>query len=177
MKSRLKVSKCTDKLKVKPKYERKATLTVLWWLVLCWIHAWQGSSNTSEQLKFQSNQASIYYRTSNCSTCLTLYPALALVSMNITLSSFAFLSPSSVDTCRLSDKSVLLPTNIIMTSLPRSVRTSSIHFDVWWNELASTKDNRKLVCLSTIRTGKSYLWYHKRPPQQWSLLCTKESAI
>lgn len=59
--------------------------------------------------------------------------------MNITLSSFAFLSPSSVDTCRLSDKSVLLPTNMMMTSLPRSVRTSSIHFDVWWNELASEK--------------------------------------
>jgi len=72
-------------------------------------------------------------------TCLTLYPALALVSMNMTLSSFALRSPSSVDTCRLSDKSVLLPTSIIMTSLPRSVRTSSIHFDVWWNELASAQ--------------------------------------
>ena len=37
----------------------------------------------------------------------------------------------------LSDKSVLFPTNIIITSLPRSVRTSSIHLDVCWNELAS----------------------------------------
>jgi hypothetical protein len=37
----------------------------------------------------------------------------------------------------LSDKSVLLPTNMMMTSLPRSVRTSSIHLDVWWKELAS----------------------------------------
>ena len=37
----------------------------------------------------------------------------------------------------LSDKSVLLPTNIIITSLPRSVRTSSIHFEVCWKELAS----------------------------------------
>ena len=26
---------------------------------------------------------------------------------------------------------------MMMTSLPRSVRTSSIHLDVWWNELAS----------------------------------------
>ena len=37
----------------------------------------------------------------------------------------------------LSDKSVLFPTNIMITSLPRSVRTSSIHFDVCWKELAS----------------------------------------
>ena len=43
-------------------------------------------------------------------TCLTLYPALALVSMNMTFNSFAFRSPSSVDTCRLSARSVLLPT-------------------------------------------------------------------
>jgi hypothetical protein len=43
-------------------------------------------------------------------SCLTLYPALALVSMNITFSSLAFRSPSSVDTCRLSDRSVLFPT-------------------------------------------------------------------
>lgn len=32
-------------------------------------------------------------------TCLTLYPAFALVSMNITFSSLAFRSPSSVETC------------------------------------------------------------------------------
>lgn len=31
-------------------------------------------------------------------TCFTLYPAFALVSMNITFNSFAFRSPSSVDT-------------------------------------------------------------------------------
>jgi len=78
--------------------------------------------------------------------------------MNITFNSLAFLSPSSVETywwwipsmiictvlssvhkftCLLSERSVLFPTSIIMTSLPRSVRTSSIHFDVWWNEFAS----------------------------------------
>lgn len=32
-------------------------------------------------------------------TCFTLYPAFALVSMNITFNSLAFLSPSSMDTC------------------------------------------------------------------------------
>lgn len=32
-------------------------------------------------------------------TCFTLYPALADVSINITLSSFALRWPSSVDTC------------------------------------------------------------------------------
>ena len=59
-------------------------------------------------------------------SCFTLYPALAEVSMNITFNSLAwwkrnmkltnqlwpltFLSPSSVDTCLLSERSVLLPT-------------------------------------------------------------------
>jgi len=37
----------------------------------------------------------------------------------------------------LSQRSVLLPTNMISTSDPRSVLTSSIHFKVRWNELAS----------------------------------------
>eukprot|EP00618_Florenciella_parvula_P022966 CAMPEP_0119492868 /NCGR_PEP_ID=MMETSP1344-20130328/17285_1 /TAXON_ID=236787 /ORGANISM="Florenciella parvula, Strain CCMP2471" /LENGTH=58 /DNA_ID=CAMNT_0007528243 /DNA_START=263 /DNA_END=439 /DNA_ORIENTATION=- len=45
----------------------------------------------------------------------------------MTPSSRAFVSPSSHDTCRRSDKSVLFPTSIITTSLPRSDRTSSIH--------------------------------------------------
>jgi hypothetical protein len=42
---------------------------------------------------------------------------------------------------RLSTRSVLLPTNIIITSLPRSVRTSLIHFEVWWNEFESKIDH------------------------------------
>lgn len=45
----------------------------------------------------------------------------------------------AVPTYLLSDRSVLFPTNIIMTSLPLSVRTSSIHFDVCWKEFASAK--------------------------------------
>ena len=82
-----------------------------------------------------------------------LNPAFALVSMNMTLNSRALASPSSIDTCLpdtristeldtslcslhladtaglhlLSTRSVLLPTRTTMTSLPRSVRTSSIH--------------------------------------------------
>ena len=39
----------------------------------------------------------------------------------------------------LSDRSVLFPTSMIITSLPLSVRTSSIHLDVWWKEFASAK--------------------------------------
>jgi hypothetical protein len=35
---------------------------------------------------------------------LTLYPALALVSMNMTLSSLALASPSSIETCLEDDK-------------------------------------------------------------------------
>ena len=53
-----------------------------------------------------------------------------------------FLLVFDVITCRLSDKSVLFPTNIIITSPPLSVRTSSIHLDVWWNEFASEKFNK-----------------------------------
>ena len=37
----------------------------------------------------------------------------------------------------LSARSVLFPTSMMMTSLPLSVLTSSIHFDVCWNELMS----------------------------------------
>ncbi|KNC33486.1 hypothetical protein FF38_05849 [Lucilia cuprina] len=44
--------------------------------------------------------------------------------------SSALRAPSSDDTCRLSCRSLLLPTNIIMISLPRSRRTSSIHLVV-----------------------------------------------
>ena len=37
-------------------------------------------------------------------TCFTLYPAFALVSINMTFNSFAFLSPSSVVTCLVKKK-------------------------------------------------------------------------
>ena len=47
--------------------------------------------------------------------------------MNMTFSSRALASPSSIDTCRLSTRSVLLPTSTMITSLPRSARTSSTH--------------------------------------------------
>ncbi len=92
---------------------------------------------------------------------LILNPALALVSINIISCSFALPSPSSTDTCLLyqyesslyqeiskrlslgtmgyllSAKSVLFPTNIITTSAPLSVRTSSIHFAVFRNDWRS----------------------------------------
>uniref|UniRef100_A0A7C8YFI2 Uncharacterized protein n=1 Tax=Opuntia streptacantha TaxID=393608 RepID=A0A7C8YFI2_OPUST len=65
---------------------------------------------------------------------LILNPAFALVSMNITPKSRALLSPSSIETCLLSTRSVLFPTSTMITSLPRSVRTSSIHFEVFRND-------------------------------------------
>jgi len=34
---------------------------------------------------------------------------------------------------------------MIITSLPRSVRTSSIHFDVWWKEFES-----EIISLSIV---------------------------
>lgn len=79
---------------------------------------------------------------------LTLWPALADVSMNMIPICVDFAVASSNVTCllklgqkryfrsivetsyRLSDKSALLPTSTIMTSFPRSDRTSSIHFVV-----------------------------------------------
>uniref|UniRef100_A0A2P2LP47 Ras-related protein RABH1b n=1 Tax=Rhizophora mucronata TaxID=61149 RepID=A0A2P2LP47_RHIMU len=63
-----------------------------------------------------------------------LKPAFALVSINMTLRSRALASPSSIETCLLSTRSVLFPTSTIITSLPRSVRTSSIHFEVFRND-------------------------------------------
>lgn len=45
----------------------------------------------------------------------------------------------------LSAKSVLFPTSMIMTSLPLSVLTSSIHFEVCWNELRSVDDKKNII--------------------------------
>ena len=68
---------------------------------------------------------------------LTLNPAFALLSMNIMPSFVARSSPSSTDTCLLSDRSVLFPTSTMITSFPRSLRTSSIHLEVLRNEARS----------------------------------------
>lgn len=55
----------------------------------------------------------------------------------------------------LSARSVLLPTSMMITSLPRSVLTSSIHLEVCWKELRSGwekwGDNRMRVHLSRQR--------------------------
>lgn len=67
----------------------------------------------------------------------TLNPAFALVSMNNIPSLLALSSPSSTETCRFSARSVLLPTKAMITSFPRSFRTSSIHFEVFKNEARS----------------------------------------
>lgn len=71
---------------------------------------------------------------------LTLWPAFALVSINMTFSSLACFSPSSGVTSRFSFKSVLLPTRTMITWSPRSARTSSIHRVVFTNE------SRSIVC-------------------------------
>lgn len=139
-------------------------LTVLWRFILCWVHAWQCCCYSTEELQRVETQQEVstsrfplHFWNRSKLTSFTLYPALALVSINITLSSFAFRSPSSVDTCRLSERSVLLPTNMIITSLPRSVRTSSIHFDVWWNELASEME---LICVWVVMARPSAVECH-----------------
>lgn len=88
---------------------------------------------------------------------LTLCPAFAEVSMNMMSSCAAFALASSRVTClvdqpinmedgdnewampvyRLSDRSALLPTKTMMTSFPRSDRTSSIHLEVDMNDCRS----------------------------------------
>jgi hypothetical protein len=69
----------------------------------------------------------------------TLWPSFALVSTNIRLFFLASSSPCCVVTSRLSFRSVLFPTRTMITSLPRSARTSSIHFLVFWNDFASAQ--------------------------------------
>lgn len=144
----------------------------------------QKGVNCSWQLKGTKRSD---YNSQQGLTCFTLNPDFALVSTNMTFSSFAFFSPSSVATCRLSCRSVLLPTNIMITSFPRSVRTSSIHFDVWWNELASAKgfvhqimmeSNRELEWHHKQSTRRgTYWWCHRRRLRRWSLWCNWESVI
>ena len=68
-------------------------------------------------------------------SAFTLWPSLALVSMNMRLCSRASSSPCAVVTSRRSLRSVLLPTRTMMTSLPRSPRTSSTHLRVFSNDL------------------------------------------
>ena len=75
---------------------------------------------------------------------LILKPAFALLSINIIPSFEDRSSPSSTDTCRLSDKSVLLPTRTMITSFPLSFLTSSIHFDVLRNDARSTVKEKEL---------------------------------
>lgn len=140
----------------------------------------------AEMLRATAAQNAAKYGETAGITCLTLQPVLALVSMNMTFSSLALCSPSSIMIClqekkkekknggqtsasrrrRLiysaltgwcfrvkktltaaerkhahlfSSRSVLLPTSMMMTSLPLSVLTSSIHLQVCWNEFTSVE--------------------------------------
>nr|AFK41449.1 unknown [Medicago truncatula] len=65
---------------------------------------------------------------------LILNPAFALVSINMIPLSRDLASPSSIETCLFSTRSVLFPTKTIITSLPRSARTSSTHLLVLRND-------------------------------------------
>lgn len=96
---------------------------------------------------------------------LMLNPALALDSMNMMPSLLALSSPSSTETCRFSDKSVLFPTSIMITSFPRSFRTSSIHFVVFRNDARSGIGREREHNRNTISTkfGKKALREKGRP--------------
>ena len=68
----------------------------------------------------------------------------------------------------LSERSVLFPTSIMMTSLPLSVRTSSIHLEVCWKELASvTKEEEKqeikgVPIIPNLNFVSSFFYLHSR---------------
>lgn len=98
---------------------------------------------------------------------LILKPALALLSINIIPSLLALSSPSSTETCLFSDKSVLLPTNIMITSLPRSFLTSSIHLEVFKNDARSGQPWYHQWA-KKMRGRTTYLWYHTQPLQLMS---------
>lgn len=89
---------------------------------------------------------------------LTLCPTFALVSMNMRLFFLASSSPCAVVTSRLSFKSVLFPTSTMITSLPRSPRTSSTHFRVFWKDFASGKVRESRPRKSYTHTR--YIVYH-----------------
>lgn len=123
----------------------------------------------------------------------TLWPALALVSINMTFNSLARRSPSSVvtsltlglslkpcfaciDMCdtittyRFSFKSVLLPTSTTITWSPRSARTSSIHRVVFTNDSRSTRnrDNESYDITKVHCQMSTYLRYRKQSLPQMS---------
>lgn len=76
-----------------------------------------------------------------------------------------------------SSRSVLLPTSMMMTSLPLSVLTSSIHLQVCWNEFTSVETRASLqigpleqpVPISVFRQEVisgwrfAHLWCHRQP--------------
>ncbi len=107
-------------------------------------------------------------------SALMLNPALELVSMNRMPSLPALSSPSSTDTCRFSERSVLFPTSIMITSFCRSLRTSSIHLEVFKNDARSAQTTFK--CNKSCFHHKSYLRCRKQQLQQRNLLCMRGST-
>ena len=160
----------------------------------------------AEMLRATEAQNAAKYGETAGITCLTLQPVLALVSMNMTFSSLALCSPSSIMIClqeekkkkktggqtsasrrrRLiyssptgrcfrvkktltaaerkrahlfSSRSVLLPTSMMMTSLPLSVLTSSIHLQVCWNEFTSVEGRLSFYhSIQSFVMSKQHSW-------------------
>ena len=82
-----------------------------------------------------------FYKHNVVISCLffTLFKThLSIYKKQSVQSSLTFL----INTYLLSFKSVLLPTNTIITSVPRSALTSSIHLDVFTNEFRSNNNIR-----------------------------------
>jgi len=108
---------------------------------------WDGVSVAVPSLSIPGRDMAIFLKSP-----LTLWPAFADVSINMIFSSADFAVASSCVTCRLSDKSALFPTSTMMTSFPRSDRTSSIHFVVERN------DARFVISYTTIATEESRIY-------------------
>ena len=94
-------------------------------------------------------------------SALMLNPAFALLSMNMIPSFDDRSSPSSTETWRLSERSVLFPTSTIITSFPRSFLTSSIHFEVFKNDARSISEeckNNVSELIRSLRTNVYKIW-------------------
>lgn len=74
----------------------------------------------------------------------------------------------------LSARSVLFPTSMMMTSLPRSVLTSSIHFVVCWKEFTSIREQWRGLSLQVPLTAHHQTHLHLERKAPYSVESAEE---
>ena len=117
-------------------------------------------------IKLDFSLASSSTSGSVCAICrnkaFILNPALALVSINCTSSFSANLCPSSFVTCLAPERSILLPTNAMITSECRSSLTSWIHCFVLLNDARSDLFEFSRWCFLYKKKWKALFWERMR---------------